>query len=321
MRMNAAMATPDNPPAPVPYESVPSPTEEPYAVKVQRVYADPPQDWQRILGNQLWFQFGLYPGGADADVKLDQAGRLYLERQLELAGYAGKEGPQPTRILDVGCGWGGPLVYLAQRFDRCARLDGINISSQQLMHAHKLVHDHGLGDRVRLHLCNAQDIDQLPDSGQPFDLVLFRGSITHFPYAVLERAMQHVRQAMAPHGKLIISDNLYNVALTDYRSPLADDIDRIACGHRKTPGYLTGVLSSRGFCLDDIRVLPSTAETVRWLQDVRKNIESHFAHARSPAIEELYVSCENQIRALLAGLYSVYSLIGSPAANQTVAAQ
>ena len=51
---------------------------------------------------------------------------------------------------------------------------------------------------------------------------------------------------------------------------------------------------------------------LRWLQDVRKNIETHFAAERPSAIDELYVSCENQIMAVVRGLYSVYSIIASP---------
>lgn len=296
----------------VPYSVISSPTEEPYAAKVAQVYNDSPRDWQKVLGQRMWFQFGVYPPGRSGDVSLDEAGRLYLEHQLEIAGYGGHSPQQPTRILDVGCGWGDPLVYLAQRFDQCTVLDGINISPPQLAHAHQMVTQGGLGDRVRLYLCNAQDIDQLPMGHRPYDLVMFRGSITHFPYSVLERAMQHVRAAIAPTGKLLITDNLYNIPLSEYRSPLPDEIDRIACGHRKTPAYMGDVLKTSGFQIEDIRVMPSCDETVRWLQDVRKNIETHFAAERPSAIDELYVSCENQIMAVVRGLYSVYSIIASP---------
>lgn len=294
-----------------PYQIISPATEEPYAHRVARVYADSPEDWQKILGPGMWFQFGVYPMNA-ANISLDESGRLYLEQQLALAGFGPQGRSQPARILDVGCGWGGPLVYLAHRFDRCEQLDGVNISPQQLEHAHRMIRRKGLQDRITLYHCNAQDIDRLPGARRPYDLVMFRGSITHFPYSVLERAMGHVRRSISRSGKVIITDNLYNVPLAEYRSPLPDEIDRIACGHRKTPEYLREVLARASFRIDDLRVLPSRDDTVRWLVEVQRNIESHFTSARPPAIEELYESCENQILALQRGLYSVYSLVASP---------
>lgn len=291
------------------YRIVVSPKDDPYTSRVQRVYDDSPATWQQVLGPQLWFQFGLYPD-LHADTSLDDAGRLYLDHQLQLAGFDATH--PPRAILDVGCGWGAPLIHLADRFPGCLTLDGVNISAPQLEHAQHQMMLRGLQPRIALYLCNAQDIDLLPRDNRPYDLILYRGSITHFPYSVLEQSLAHARTALHPDGKLVISDNLYNLPLSSYRSPIADETDRIACGHRKTVDYLRDTLQAAGFRIDDLRVMPSAAETCRWLHDVRRNIEQHLPSARPAAIEELYVSCENQILAIQRGLYSVYSIVASP---------
>ncbi len=79
-----------------------------------------PEEWNPVLGDELHYHFGYFEEG----MTLEEGVRFAVERLLPfLAG-----GP---RILDVGCGWGGPgRVLESHGFDVC----GVTNSRHQ--HAH-----------------------------------------------------------------------------------------------------------------------------------------------------------------------------------------
>lgn len=291
-------------------EVIDGPVHDPYRDKVERVYYDEPRVWQQVIGKELWFQFGVYDG-VPPPVSLDEAGRRYFDRQLDFAGVTAPTSQPIRRVLDIGCGWGTVLGHLAQRFPECPRLDGVNVSSTQLEYAANSLADRGLLQRVTLYLCNAQDIDQLPAPDQPYDLVVMRGSITHFTYPVFEATMSRLSGRVRPGGTLIISENLYDVDLGEYVSPIPDPIDRLACGSRKTLEYLTATLEGNSFALRDVRKLPSSDEAIRWIQQIKCNVEESFPHGASGVMEELHEHTRNLTAALRKGLISIYSIIAT----------
>jgi SAM-dependent methyltransferase len=68
------------------------------------------------------------------------------------------------RIVDIGCGIGGPARYLAQRFN--CRVDGVDITGPFVVAANKLTAMVGLEDQVRIELGDGQ---HLPYSDELFD--------------------------------------------------------------------------------------------------------------------------------------------------------
>lgn len=282
-----------------------------YGPKVVYTYQDDPDDWRKAIGEQLMFQFGVYDDPRSVPpISLDESGLRYFDRQMALAGFDSADSAPVERILDVGCGWGFGLKYLADRFPQCRVLDGINISPTQLEHCAAYHARQRLGERVRLYLCDAQDVDLLPDADRPYDLVTIRGVISHFPNDLYERTMRKLIGRLRSGAKVIISDNLYNIDLDAYRSDTADDIDRLACKHRKTPEYFRSVIEEVGFVVDDMRVLPENIDVARWFMDVKKNIEANFADDAIPGpLEELRVMAVNVSVALMKNLFSTYSVV------------
>ncbi|KVK88958.1 methyltransferase type 12 [Burkholderia cepacia] len=295
-----------------PFAVVPSAVPNPYLGKVEYTYQDDPEDWRKAIGDNLMFQFGVYDDPRSTPpISLDESGLRYFDQQMELAGFGASE-PAPIirRILDVGCGWGFGLKYLAERFPTCARLDGVNVSRTQLEYCAKYLAGQQLDDRVHLYLCDAQDVDRLPDADEPYDLVTIRGVITHFPDDLYERAMRRLAPRVREGAKLVISDNLYNVPLDDYRSDIHDEVDRLACKHRKRPDYFQRVIEDSGFVVEDIRVLPANIDVVRWFMDVKQNIERHFTPGNiPPPLEELRVMAVSLSVALIKDKFSTYSVI------------
>lgn len=301
--------------AEMPYEIVRGPVADPYQARVIETYADDPQLWQAVIGPALWFQFGVYApperaANAESPESLDAAGRRHLERQLDIAGVD-IPGTRRGRILDVGFGWGTALEYLARRFPDGPRLDGVNISPTQTQYAARRLSDLSLADRVNLYLCNAQDLWLLPDPGQPYDLVLLRGSITHFSAGALDATLRALASRMARGGKLIISESLYNIRLDAYTSAVPDDEDRLACGHRKTLNILVDALMRNSFILQDARKLPTDEDVIHWLRAVRSNIEQIPPNGIPKPLRELRDTAINLTAALRENTYSVYSIIAS----------
>ncbi|RLU81146.1 hypothetical protein CTZ27_33445 [Streptomyces griseocarneus] len=292
-------------------EVIQGPVLDWYEHRVVKVYADRPELWKLAIGAGLWFQFGVYaplPG----EQTLDQTGQRYLELQLELAGIR-PGSPRITRVLDVGCGWGASLEYLARAFPDCQRIDGINISASQLDYALRRVTAAGVGDRVQLYQCNARDISLLPDPAAPYDLVLMRGCITHCSPQTLDAALSALSARTYPETALVISENLHNTPLREYQSALPDGMDRLACGHRKTREFLTGALERHGFAVRDVRPLPTNADAVRWLVQIKGNIERNFGDEIPQPLMEMRDVTDNWSAALEIDTVSVYSIIASPA--------
>jgi cyclopropane fatty-acyl-phospholipid synthase-like methyltransferase len=284
-----------------------------YEARVAQAYQDAPDRWRKAIGDRLWFQFGVYDHPhSPQPVDLDESGLRYFERQLKIAGLDEADCQPVNRILDIGCGWGTVLRYLAEKFPRCGHLDGVNISNEQLGYCADLNQTLGLTDRINLFQCNALDIDLLPDVDRPYDLAIMRGVISHFPHDLFEAVMAKLRRRLSANGVVVISDNLYNVDLSTYRSDTPDMVDRLACKYRKTPAYLRQVFEQSGFSIQDMRILPNKADATRWLLSVQENIERHFPAGVVGALEELRVMCESLAVAIVKNQVSIYSFVLKP---------
>lgn len=190
----------------LPYRVIQGSSVDTYQKKVVYTYGDSPEDWRKAIGNYILFQFGVYDDPRSTPpISLDESGIRYFERQLKLAGLEEPDRPPIRRILDIGCGWGYILKYLAERFPECQRLDGVNVSRRQLEYCAKFHAEQGLSERIDLYLCNAKDIELLPDADEPYDLVIIRGVISHFPDELYETAMRALAGRVRQGGSVIIS--------------------------------------------------------------------------------------------------------------------
>jgi hypothetical protein len=141
--------------------------------------------------------------------------------------------------------------------------------------------------------------------------VIIRGVISHFPNELYENTMRALFPRVRKGGVVVISDNLYNTEPQAYTSDTPDEVDRLACKHRKSPAYFREVLEQSGFTTHDMRVLPSNIDVARWLMDSKANIENRelFPNGVTGALEELRVLAENWSVALLKNKVSTYSVI------------
>lgn len=109
-------------------------------------------------------------------------------------------------IVDLGCGVGASLIYLAGRID--LRGEGITISAAQAARAAELILGAGAGRRVR---CREGDFLALPrDLLGKADLAFSVEAFIHSPDA--GRYFDQAARALRPGGKLVVCDDFLTSA-------------------------------------------------------------------------------------------------------------
>jgi cyclopropane-fatty-acyl-phospholipid synthase len=139
-------------------------SKEEYKARTNIHYEQPPEFFFPILGGEWQIYSCNLWDHATSDTQ-SQAEKMDL--------FARLMNLQPgQRILDVGCGWGGPLVYLCKTYGVTGV--GLNLSPTQRRVAQQRAIDYGVD--VQIHECNWEDF--VDDPG--FDAVYTDEAIVHF---------------------------------------------------------------------------------------------------------------------------------------------
>jgi cyclopropane-fatty-acyl-phospholipid synthase len=101
------------------------------------------------------------------------------------------------RLLDVGAGWGGLLLWAAEKYG--VQATGITLSRNQHAHVQRLIDERGLAGRVRMVL---MDYRELPDD-EPFDKIASVGMFEHVGRALLPAYFAKLRRLLVPGGLLM----------------------------------------------------------------------------------------------------------------------
>ncbi|HEX6292830.1 MAG TPA: class I SAM-dependent methyltransferase [Herpetosiphonaceae bacterium] len=127
-------------------------------------YEQPPAFFYRITGGE-WNVYSCNVWDTATTDTASQAAKLDLMAQLMQL--------QPgQRILDVGCGWAGPLVYLCKQYG--VQGVGLTLSPMQQRAAEERIAKHGVDAQV--HVCHWQEYQD--DRG--FDAIYTDEVIVHF---------------------------------------------------------------------------------------------------------------------------------------------
>jgi cyclopropane-fatty-acyl-phospholipid synthase len=104
--------------------------------------------------------------------------------------------PADGRVLDIGCGWGGLGLYLAELCG--ARVTGITLSHRQLQVAHACAAEKGLTDRVEFRL---QDYRDVPEK---FDRILSVGMFEHIGLGFYETFFRKCYSLLDDRGIMLL---------------------------------------------------------------------------------------------------------------------
>jgi cyclopropane-fatty-acyl-phospholipid synthase len=127
----------------------------------------------------------------DASATLDDA---QLAKKRHLA--AKLRVPPDARVLDIGCGWGGLGLYLAEYAG--AKVTGITLSKEQLTLARARADEKDLAGRVEFRLQDYRDV------GETFDRIISVGMFEHVGVNFYDRYFQACAQALADDGVMVL---------------------------------------------------------------------------------------------------------------------
>ena len=147
------------------------------------------------FGRHVHWGYWDNPNAADGTVAdFAAAAEALCRRVCDAGGVDGAD-----RILDCGCGFGGTIASLNERFSH-KQLVGLNIDDRQLARAREQVQPLN-GNQIDFILADACE---MPFEDNSFDVVLAVECIFHFPSR--ERFFQEARRVLAPGGRLAICD-------------------------------------------------------------------------------------------------------------------
>jgi cyclopropane-fatty-acyl-phospholipid synthase len=101
------------------------------------------------------------------------------------------------RFLDIGCGWGGLVVWAVRNYG--VKALGVTLSQGQYEYASKRIRELGLGDRCEVRL---QDYRDIPGNGR-FDKIASVGMFEHVGKRNLPTYFDKMQQLLAPGGLVL----------------------------------------------------------------------------------------------------------------------
>lgn len=166
--------------------------------------------------------------------------------------YAGwLELTEGSLVLEIGCGSGGPALFLARTTG--ARIVGVDINEHGVAQANRLAEEQQLAESARFEQIDAGE--PLPFADESFDAVVCIDAINHLPDRLA--ALREWRRLLKPGGRLLFTDPVTVTGLVS-----AEELE---------------IRSSIGFFLfaplgEDARLLREAGFTVEREEDTTANV-------------------------------------------------
>lgn len=151
-------------------------------------YDLPESFYQLLLGKTLTYSCAYF---TSPTTSLDDAQRSKYDLICRKLGLE-----QGMRLLDVGCGWGGMVLYAAENYGVEAL--GVTLSEEQAKVATRVVEQAGLCSKVTIKLQDYRDIDE-----EPFDAISSIGMFEHVGLDKLKHYFEVLFSLTKPQGRLL----------------------------------------------------------------------------------------------------------------------
>jgi len=191
-----------------------------------------------------------------------------------------------SRVLDIGCGWGGLALYIKQ-MGGARQVQGITLSREQLQVATERAEKAGLEDSVRFVLNDYREVEG------NFDRIVSVGMFEHVGPRFYQAYFDKCRQLLKPDGVMM----LHTIGLMDgpwYPNPWLDKYI-FPGGQLPALSEIVPAIERAGLIVTDVECLRMHyAETLsQWRQRFMARREEAFAlyDERFCRMWEYYLAC------------------------------
>lgn len=229
-------------------------------------YDQPIEFFRPWLGRSLAYSCAYFRSDGDS---------LDLAQEQKFALICQKLRLQPgDRFLDIGCGWGGLIVYAADRHR--AEAHGITLSRGQFDEASRRIRQSNLGSRCEVAF---RDYRRLNPARESFDKIASIGMYEHVGLANLRRYFRTARSLLKPGGVFLN----HGIARADSSPPRKNSfIDRYVFpdGHLVTLPQALQAAESERLEIRDVENLREHYEMTlrRWVIGLQSNAETLLQH-------------------------------------------
>ncbi|MEO0689059.1 MAG: cyclopropane-fatty-acyl-phospholipid synthase family protein [Pseudomonadota bacterium] len=187
----------------------------------------------------------------------------------KLAHIAKKLAIKPgNTVLDIGCGWGGMAIFLAQNYD--VKVTGVTLSEEQLALARTRAQEAGVADRVQFELIDYRDLaKRYRAAGDSFDRIVSVGMFEHVGQPQFETFFECCTNLLADDGVMLLH--------TIGRMGSPGTTDAFTRKYIFPGGYIPA-LSETVRASEKFRLMATDIETLR----------VHYAHT----IRQWYANCQ-----------------------------
>ncbi len=144
--------------------------------------------YRLFLDDDMQYSCAYFPTGRETLEQAQLAKKRHIAAKLVLR--------PGQRVLDIGCGWGGMAIYLAQVAD--VEVLGITLAEEQLRLARERAQAAGVADRVRFELLDYRGVE-----GE-FDRIVSVGMFEHVGRDDFGTFFAALRDRMAPDGVALL---------------------------------------------------------------------------------------------------------------------
>lgn len=204
-------------------------------------------------------------------------------------------------VLDVGCGFGGMLMFAASRYGVTGV--GITTSRRHCAFGNQRIAEAGLADRIRLEWRDHRTIE-----GR-FDRVVSIGMMEHLPRAEHQRYFRRIASVLPPHGTGLVHAIGCNAG-RNVHDPFTQKYIFPGSGQPRLSEMADGC-ERNGLAIRDVENMVRHYDytSARWLDRFRENkhrLDPSKYDARFQRMWEYYLSCAIAgARASDAALYQV----------------
>ena len=248
---------------------------------------------RRMVYSCAYFQTG------EEDIDTAQTQKLdYLCRKLRLR--------PGERLLDVGCGWGGLILYAAQHYG--VKAYGVTLSEPQAELARARIREAGLSDRCEVQLRDYRDLPPQP----AYDKIVSVGMFEHIGESRLPEYFQHVRELLRSGGVFLNHGIAYAAT---YRRKGPSFMDKYVFPDAGLVPIGTTIRAAEA-CGFEVRDVESLREHyARTLRHWAHRLESHYEDAKRITNETVYriwrIYMSGSAHAFAMGRVNIYQVLFS----------